>query len=91
LKTLKNILIVTLPALFIILLLLEVLFRTVIPASEFPMNVFDEKDKIWKYSNEKNTGLHTIGKFAEIQAKWRINNMGWNYPIDIIIQMKMKN
>jgi hypothetical protein len=89
-KTLKNIIFVTLPSLFIVLLLLEVFFRTIIPASQVPMNVFDGKDKMWISSNKNNTGVHTIGKFAEIRSKWKINNMRWNYPIDYYPNSKKK-
>ena len=82
LKGFKNILFVTLPTILIVLILLEVFFRIVIPAAEAPEGFFDEEEKIYCYSNKKKTGLWTIGRFAEIRAKWSINNMHWNYPID---------
>ena len=62
--------------------MLELFFRFIIPASEQPNGYFDSNDKIYVYSNELEKGLYTKGKFAEIKSKWRINNMGWNYPID---------
>jgi len=81
-KTLKKILFVTLPIIFIILIILEVFFRIVIPASDPPKGFFDEKEKMCFFSNEKNKGVITTFRFAEIRARWRINNMYWNYPID---------
>jgi len=81
-KTIRNILIITLPTLFIVLIILEVFFRIVIPASNSPRGFFDDKEKMYFLSNEKEKGLYTIGRFAEIRAKWRINNMNQNYPID---------
>jgi len=32
--------------------------------------------------NSKNEGQFTSGKFAQHRAKWKINNYGWNSPID---------
>ena len=81
-KILKNFIFVTLPAIFILLIILEVFFRTVIPASDPPRGFFDEKEKMYSFSNEKEKGIFTIGRFAEIRTRWRINNMYWNYPID---------
>ncbi|MBA4419356.1 MAG: hypothetical protein C0392_15850 [Syntrophus sp. (in: bacteria)] len=82
LKIIKNVLFGTLPAILIVLIVLEVFFRSVIPASDPPRSFFDEKEKMFFCSNEKVKGVNVIGKFAEIRAKWRINNMHWNYPID---------
>lgn len=81
-KTFKNILFVTLPVILIVLILLEVFFRTVIPASNPPKGFFNEEEKIYCFSNKKKNGVYTIGRFAEIRAKWSINNMHWNYPVD---------
>lgn len=62
--------------------MLEIFFRTVIPASDPPESFFDETENMYYYNNEKESGVITIGKFAEIRSRWRINNMHWNYPID---------
>jgi len=80
-KTFKNILFVTLPTILIVLILLEVFFRTVIPAANPPKYFFNEEEKIYCFSNKKKKGVYTIGRFADIRAKWSINNMHWNYPI----------
>lgn len=46
------------------------------------MSYFDEEEKMYSFSKEKETGVNTIGRFANIKAKWRINNTHWNSPID---------
>ena len=81
-KTLKNILFATLPSILVLLIILEAFFRIVIPASDPPRGFFDEKEKMYSFSNKKEKGVITIGRFAEIRVRWRINNMYWNYPID---------
>jgi len=81
-QTLKNILTVTFPAFLFTCIVLEFFFRWVIPASNPPMGFFDEKEKIYSFSNEKQEGTITIGRFAQIRTTWRINNRNWNYPID---------
>jgi len=78
----KNFFIISLPTIAVLLLILELFFRTVIPAAEFPGYTYNKNDKMFCSSNRKENGLYTIGKFAQIRAKWRINNMNWNYPLD---------
>jgi hypothetical protein len=64
-------------------LALEVVFRTVIPASEFPLVKFDPEHRILLFENRVATeGTFTLGKRAEIRGRWRINNYGWNSPVD---------
>lgn len=89
-KTFKNILLITLPTVIVLLILLEIFFRTVILADNPPRSIFDEKEKMFYFSNKKETGVTTFGRFAEIKAKWRINNMHWNYPIDYSPQKEKK-
>jgi hypothetical protein len=57
----------------------------VISASEWPLGHFNEEDKMFVFDNQKESGTMTIGRFAEIRTRWRINNMGWNYPIDYFL------
>lgn len=78
----RNFFIISLPTVAVLLLILELFFRIVIPAAEFPGYIYNEKDKMFCSSNRKKNGLYTIGKLAQIRAKWRINNMHWNYPVD---------
>lgn len=81
-KIIKNLSFVTLPTILIIFILFELFFRIIIPASDPPRGFFNENELIYHYSNKKQDGLATFGKFAEIKARWHINNMHWNYPID---------
>ena len=81
-KTIKNIILVSLPVIFFLVLLLELFFRFVIPATDPPMGFFNEEERMYYFSNQREEGLITIGRFAQIRARWHINNDHWNYPID---------
>ena len=81
-KTLKNIVLVTLPTLVLLFIILELFFRFVIPASNPPLSVYRQDEQFINYSNERAEGLYTVGKFASIRTRWTINNDGWNYPVD---------
>lgn len=62
---------------------LEIIFRIIIPASEMPFYTYDEEHNIRKFGYDNGTaGVRTMGVFAQIRAKWRINNHGWNSAID---------
>ncbi len=90
-KALKNFLVITIPTFIILILLLELFFRVIIPASEIPQSFFDEKELIFRYeTNSKSEGLFTIGKAAQQKGRWRINNYGWNSPIDYMSQRENK-
>jgi len=83
-KTVKNIVLVSLPAVFFVLLLLELFFRIVIPATDPPMGFFREEERMYYFSTQREEGQITIGRFAQIKARWHINNEHWNYPIDYV-------
>lgn len=88
-KTLKNILFVTIPMLIILFILLEIISRIFFPGSESPRTVYDEKDNIVKFNRDYGTrGLWTKGNFAQQRGRWRINNEGWNSPIDYFSEKK---
>lgn len=78
----KNFTILTIPIVFVCFLFLELFFRFVIPATDPPQAYFEEENLMYKFSIDKKEGLFTIGRFAQQRAKWRINNYGWNSPID---------
>lgn len=82
LRFIKNIVAITLPTLLVLFAILEVFFRVGIPACTPPNNFFDEKEKLFTFSDRGEEGVFSIGRFAEIQSKWRINNAGWNSPYD---------
>jgi hypothetical protein len=82
-KIIIDLLLVTLPSLFILFIILELCFRFVIPAAEKPIAYFDKKNAILRSDENRRTeGTYTIGKFAQIRANWRTNNYGWNSSID---------
>ncbi len=78
----KNIFLLTLPILLLFFLIIEVVFRYILPASEYPYNYYDSIDQISKFDLKERAGLFTVGAFARRGGKWRINNFGWNSDID---------
>lgn len=78
----KNLVLVTLPSLLLLFLLLELIFRFLIPASAFPVGYFEEETAIFKFNSNPQTGTFTAGKFAQQRGNWTINNHGWNSPIN---------
>lgn len=83
LKFLKNLVFVTLPTLLVLILLVELVFRFILPAAEEPQGFFDEAVPVYRFDTSAvRTGQNTIGKFAQIKTQWRINNYGWISAID---------
>jgi len=82
----RNLVLITLPALLIIFFILEMFFRFVIPAMDRPPACFDTAEGIFKYCPDAGEGLATFGKYARQRGRWRINNHGWNSPIDYSIR-----
>lgn len=77
----KNLFVTTIPTLIVMVLLLELIFRFLIVATDTPNYVFDSDYEILKY--EANTdGYNTVGRFPKEKFHWTINNVGWNSPID---------
>jgi len=82
-RSLKALLVLTLPTLVLCALVGEVVLRTVVPAAEFPLATFDATDRILKYDvHGPRTGIYTLGPFARPRARWRINDDGWNSAIE---------
>lgn len=62
----------------VLLVLLEISFRVLIPASEVPYSYYDSTHGILRFdTGERCDGLYTNGSRAEIRAGWHVNNMGW--------------
>ena len=78
----KNLLLLTLPSVFVCIIAGELFFRFVIPACEHPWKYYDPVDKIAKLQTDQGSGVYTIGKFAQQRGKWRVNNAGWNSAVD---------
>jgi lysophospholipase L1-like esterase len=79
---LKSFLFVTVPSIILMFVALEVLFRTVVPASSTPMGCFDRASGVYKFCADQGDGLRTRGKLADRTAAWHINNDGWNSGVD---------
>jgi len=77
----KNFLLITIPTIGVFLFILELVFRFIIPASEAPLRYFDTQNSMY-ISCPNQRGLYTIGKFAQQRGRWRVNNYGWNSPVD---------
>ena len=79
----KNILLLTLPALVASFVLLELVLTFVIPVSEFPSYHYDQDERILRFSpSAQRDGVFTVGMLAQQRGRWHINNRGWNSPID---------
>jgi hypothetical protein len=79
----KNFLLLTIPCLLVIFVLLELVFRFVIPAANKPDLLFDRNDEIIHFDASTNRqGMFTVGKFAQQRGRWSVNNFGWNSPVN---------
>ncbi len=79
---LKDLILVSVPALIVLFILIELFFRFVIVASDPPRTYFYEEEKNFAYDNRRSKGIYSKGRFSEIKTKWHINNYGWNFPVD---------
>ena len=83
LTILKNLFLLTFPAVLFTFLLLELIFRFVIPAAAPPHVYFDPSEQILRFDvNGPRSGTYTVGNLAQERGRWRINNFGWNSEID---------
>jgi len=82
-RFLKKFVLLSVPSTLLVLLVLEVVFRSVLPACEMPFVRFDPTHRVLTYDARGQTeGTHTIGPFARQRASWRVNNHGWNSVVD---------
>ncbi|MBD0321511.1 MAG: hypothetical protein ICV87_14335, partial [Gemmatimonadetes bacterium] len=82
-RWIKNLVLVTLPALLVFALLSELFFRFVVPAAEFPYPAFDRAFQVLKFDPVRaRTGVYTVGLAASPRARWRINDEGWNSSVE---------
>jgi len=68
--------------------LLEIIFRTVLPAAQLPESTYDATYHIPKFV--PGEGHYTIGKFCEKAGQWHINDQGWNSPYNYITDNRKK-
>jgi len=82
-KAIKNFLIITIPTLILLVIILEIFFRYGLPACQSPVSIsYDENDMFMYDTTFQKEGLWVVGKFAEVQGKWKVNNYVWNSEID---------
>jgi hypothetical protein len=85
-RVLRDILFTSIPAVVVLFLLLELVFRLLIPAREVSYTYYDEEERVVKHDvsgrHGKTEGLWTSGPLARDQGRWRVNNMGWPSQID---------
>lgn len=65
----------------LILLLLELVFTFIFPASNTPELVYDDTNHLLKFK-PGNQGVSTIGAWAEQPYHWQINQAGWNSTVE---------
>ena len=82
-RGIAKILLLLLPSALVTVLLLELFFRFAIPASEVPVRRYDDAYGLMTFDPERTrTGVFTRGRFAEVRARWQINDAGWNSSIE---------
>jgi len=82
-RIIKNVLLVSLPALAVLFLLLELVFRFVIAAPDPPRQYMDREQNIMRFnSSGKRDGIFTAGRLGQQKARWHVNNAGWLSPVD---------
>jgi hypothetical protein len=87
-KQLKDNITATAIGLLTSVVLLEIIFRTVLPAAQLPESTFDDTYRIPKFL--PGEGQYTIGKFCAKAGWWHINEQGWNSPYNYIIDNRKK-
>ncbi len=86
----KNIFFITLPTLFILFVILEIIFR-ILPVSDYPKFDFNAKYALRTFDmNWKTSGQHSIGNKCRHLSFWSLNNEGWNSDIDYSKTKKKK-
>jgi len=74
---------VTGPTLALVLVILELVFRFGLPASQQPWVMSDPEHGVLRYDPAgPRTGTASVGPWAAQRGRWRINEAGWNSPIE---------
>lgn len=82
-RVLTNVVLVSVPTVLLFFGFGEVVFRSTIPASEQPFWRFNPRSGVLKFDTARSRkGTFTRGELAQIQGKWRINDAGWNSPVE---------
>ncbi|MBD80608.1 MAG: hypothetical protein CL840_16960 [Crocinitomicaceae bacterium] len=83
-RNFKPVILISIPTTLVTLILLELVFRFVIPAATYPTSFYDSETQILKYDTSLSSGLITLGTNASIRTQWNINAQGWNNSYDYI-------
>ena len=84
-QLLKNTVLVTIPALIVLFLLLELVFRYIAVAPDPPRQVMDRENNIMRFDTRgKRDGVFTAGRFGQQKGRWHVNNNGWLSGIDYL-------
>lgn len=79
----KNLLFATVPAVVVLFLALEVVFRFVIVAPDPPRQYMDRENNCLRFdTGSKRDGIFTHGRLGQQKARWHINNCGWLSDVD---------
>lgn len=78
--TVVNLLVLTLPALIVLVLILEIGVRWLFPVSDFPDTTFHPV--LGNHFAPNQRGIFIRGPNREIRSEYRINSTGWNSPRD---------
>ena len=84
-RPLGKLLLLTLSSLLTMALALEVVFRTLVPASDEPYAFYDAADELLRYDATRHRdGVYTVGGLARQRSRWHVNNRGWPSAIDYL-------
>jgi len=78
----RSVIFLMLPSIAILFLVLEFTARAFFPVSDVPDVIFDAD--LGNHFSPNQGGVYISGLHSEIQAKYRINNEGWNSPYDYV-------
>lgn len=74
----KSLILLSLPSLILTFVVLEVVFRLLIPASEEPYAYYDSRYHIMRFDTDgPRNGLKTAGFLAQQKNRWMLNEQGW--------------
>ena len=80
---LKNFFFATVPTLLVLFILLELVFRFIIPAAESPWGLYDQEYNVLKFDQSfQKDGYYTLGNLGQEAYFWSINKAGWNSPFE---------
>lgn len=80
---LKVIGLLLIPSLAACVLIAELVFSTLIPASRQPAVYFDTSEQLLRFDTDlRRDGVYTAGNLARQRGHWRVNEQGWISDID---------